>query len=166
MSRRSLIGNYGCNIFWTHSLFWAVHNDLKVRKLLMQSALDRGFFDNALSHNYAYVAIPSLTKKFSIGEGDNTDGPLKDRKDKVSAQISLRIVKNILLYVEWSVCLGSRVFRFLTILSFLSKIVKIHYNLTVLTSRTLHLHVRAVSLPFEIGITMTRTCKIVVWIPV
>jgi len=43
-------------------------NDLKARKLLMESALDRGLFDNALSHSYAYVAISSLAKKFGIEE--------------------------------------------------------------------------------------------------
>ncbi|KAF8816734.1 hypothetical protein BYT27DRAFT_7237737 [Phlegmacium glaucopus] len=55
-------------------------NDLEVRKLLMESATSRCCLDHALHHSYAYVAISSLAKKFSIGEG-NADGPPQHRKD-------------------------------------------------------------------------------------
>ena len=43
-------------------------NNLEVRKLLMDSALDRALFNSVLSHTYAYIAVFLLAKHLSIEE--------------------------------------------------------------------------------------------------
>jgi hypothetical protein len=43
-------------------------NDPEVRKSMMENAMDRRTFDDALHYVYTYIAVSSLAEMFNIGD--------------------------------------------------------------------------------------------------